>query len=107
MTRSTICTICTWFHIAGKFVGGLVDLGKGHHGNLNVLVAAHACLYLYVCMCISLASRPDRPVGSSSPKFKSPNIFSLTDLPNSLLAKFSHYNYACMVYLYIGTKLIY
>ena len=32
-----------------------------------------------------------KPAGKSRSKFKSPNVFPLTDLPNIILAEFSHY----------------
>ena len=40
-----------------------------------------------------------RPASRSSPKFKSPNIFPLTDSPNILLAKFSRYTVFTSFYI--------
>ena len=49
------------------------------------------CLYQYVVYVHEL-SLEARPAGRSSPKFKSPDIFTLTDSSNIImLAKFSRY----------------
>ena len=75
----------------GVNCGSLVSLSKDRQfKNSPMLVSVP----VHTGVCTVYVHEPSleaRPAGRSSPKFKSPSIFHLTDLPNIMLAKLSRY----------------